>query len=472
MTSGTKDTRIQVANPSGYEAGYQLYGNYRSWNGEDRLYQATPYKGKHPRNREYQRVVRVEGHQVVETMTKVDYNPERRSEEQLAAELDRLKDHPYSVDWEERNLGTCYFDVMVAPHIPSGSPRYGSITGFGFTPGFPGDSWDQKHADKLNEDLYERVAGNDFNLASALGAEGIDSVRTIGDTALRMKRSIQALFRGQTQRALDILRYGGHKGWQRLPAQMDASWTQEQLAIYRDALKTLWRPPRGGGKDTPWYLFGAEQWLEYHLAVAPLFGDVVAASQKLAHLLEIPHRQAYSAKRTAKVDAGVQQTTSQAGAYWSVNEFRHAEKLKFIASEPPSFARLLGVYDLDVAIWNALPLTFMSDYIVDIGNWTQQRAAARSLVGTFVHSIRKEWVFSDLFGSHDANGFGYDFIESSNASHYRQGSLQRTVVDALPTSKYPRFRGLESLKSWQRMTTAVSVLGLMMQRGNAYTDFR
>jgi hypothetical protein len=116
----------------------------------------------------------------------------------------------------------------------------------------------------------------------------------------------------------------------------------------------------------------------------------------------------------------------------------------------------------EVVIWNALPLSFVADWIFPVGAFLEARAFASSLKGTFVTSTRREFNASNLHFVNVPSAF-YHVSLTMNADKIafeRWGSLDRVVSGSLEVP-LPSVTPLGMLKSWQRATTAVAlVVGL------------
>jgi hypothetical protein len=169
----------------------------------------------------------------------------------------------------------------------------------------------------------------------------------------------------------------------------------------------------------------------------------------LAHILNVPQKQAYRVNRK-KVYRNV--TTSPV---WRTNDLTRRVGIVAYISEPVTVAQMSGLLDPEVVLWNAIPLSFVADWFIPVGNWLQARAFSSKLVGTFVRSDKQELVRSGPLYQFP-NGTGW-VITGGATVRFRNGTFDRTITNSL-TVKRPVYQGLGALTNWKRATTAVALI--------------
>jgi len=303
---------------------------------------------------------------------------------------------------------------------------------------------------KLLEKLQTRIQGSSFNAASFLGAEGLDTVKFIGESANRIYRALVAVRRGNLSRAVALVRQT-KDGFTRtingsVMNRRGHDRIETQLSVYRNALQEL-SDGRGKSRDG-WRKLTADNWLTFHLAAEPLMGDVKAAAEQLAHQLSVPFVQAYRANREVRW-----RSPAASGAVWEEQSSHYRKQYIAYLSEKPSIAQLSGVLDPEVVVWNAIPLSFVVDWFLPIGDYLQARAFASHLVGTFVTSIKTWRTARNLrsVGTVRPDEF------SDNPCFYTEGTFTRSVGSSLRV-RPPEFKPLGVFSSWQRAATAVALI--------------
>lgn len=490
MTTGTYDTTDSYEIPERGPAGWVHYGALIQWTGEDRPYTVT----KHPptektRTSEYQVSIRQDHHTIRKSVSKRIVWEGDLTTEQLQGQSDFNANHNYNKTWNAKVLGILDIEQRLWSDSSLWGTWTGTVSNAGAAPIGPDNPWSTDDEFKLLDKLQGFVQGSDFNLASFLGAEGKDTVRFILDTANRLYRAVSAVKHGYFQRALSIL---GDQNQQWLAAESrrlgvnvvsarrvnrwkDRERRSQQLQVYNDQAANL-RAALAGDKSprksssvlANLARITGNQWLEFHLAVEPLLGDVYASAEKLAHHLNLPQKKSYKASR--KKEANV--TYGTYGVAYSQNCFKTRKQIKFIVSEPASVPQLLGLYNPEVVIWNALPLSFVGDYMFPIGQWLEARALSQTLTGEFVISTKCEWWASGMHFRNDVNVNPMLYaVWKHGATWVRDGSFNRTVQSGLPVPA-PKFKPLGAFASWQKAATSVSLLVGSVTGGNLLRHLR
>lgn len=305
-------------------------------------------------------------------------------------------------------------------------------------------AWTANEDYKLISRLRAKVVGSEFNAASFLGAEGYDTLRFLGDTANRIYRMCVAAKKLNFRQAADIARAWGRYNRKSMSARERA----QQIDVYRDLMEAAAGKRRSAG----WSATAAAAWLDWQLAIRPLLGDVVAAAEQLAHITEMPA----SKRLHASVTLRSQYPTVTNGPQWVGGRFYRKKVVAYFTStpEPSNFG---GFQDPEVTIWNAFPLSFVADYMLNIGGFLEARASAAAFPsGLFVTSIKNEERLTAFTGNKYL-GTGYNILASNGQfEKYTRGSFTRGVSASLDVPN-PAFKKFGSDTAWQRVVTIASL---------------
>lgn len=370
--------------------------------------------------------------------------------------------HAYSKIW------TTYRESLFAWRYPNGvlADGGGSVSECGFGPGpeYSASPWKPDHDYKLLSRLRSKVTGTEFNLASFLGAEGYDTLRFFTDTATRIYRTLSAVkqlkFKDAQKQLNDYGRYSGAgRAW-------SESRRNQQLDVYRDLMESAAAKNRGQG----WWSVPASAWLEYHLAVEPVLKDAIAAAEQLAHMTQMPVTQRVQA--SVRVKKVFKDSDVYSGPRWagSIEERKNVVAYFTHTPEPLSF---LGFQDPEVTIWNAIPLSFVSDYFYDIGGFLEARATAKAMpTGLYVISHKVETKLTALRGTmfQGIPKVIVDHIEGPK-SQYVEGSLTRTIAASYDVP-LPLVKPLGAFQNWQRAATVASLIATFSDRHASRRNLR
>lgn len=311
----------------------------------------------------------------------------------------RMVDHPYTM------TETRMEDVLVRHPTDLWSTPNTWITGPVMN-GFSQPSWAPANLLTSNDQialvnkLREKLQGSSFNAAVFL-AEGNESLRLIGDTAIRIQKSFFHVVEGDYWGAARSLL----EGTTRAPlAPRHSGWGQ----VTRDSGEI------------------AARILELQYGYKPLLGDVYDGARALAHRLNYPYVQSYKVSTRRELSG-----SGQPG--WSCymgpklgyvtqsahNAFSKTHRRSIIArvkeSDLPTLPDALGLLDPEVVVWEKIPFSFVADWFLPIGPYLQARASVSRLKGTFVTSDKMLgrnfpptsdwWVLPFGFGGYSAATF-------------------------------------------------------------------
>jgi len=454
MTTGSRN--LWLSGPNLYQSEYgEGVSGHRldvSWTGSDRAKVAAPRRRRWSfRVVGYEKRVKIRG--VMTTVVK--YRRIKVYEGDNPRPPRSNEPHSFHKSWTEYNLYPLGATRMRWDgYVPATDDHWYPVTitakADSLIPS-PAYGWTSDDDFKLLDKLQTRVQGSSFNMASFLGAEGSDTVRFIGDTANRIYRALVAVRRGNLNRAVAQLRQidGGfvRKINQTAFNRRGAARIESQLDVYRNALSEL--VDSKGRRRDGWRKLTADNWLEFHLAAEPLMGDVKAAAEQLAHHMSVPFQQSYRAQREVRTDS-IHPSSSWAEA----KSFYRKQVIAYL-SEPQTVAQLSGVLDPEVVLWNAIPLSFVVDWFIPIGDYLTARAFVSHLSGTFVTSTKQYHVARSLTAVDPASRFPDRVFD--NEVFYTAGSFDRAVGSSLDVPR-PRFNPLGAVSSWQRAATAVALI--------------
>jgi hypothetical protein len=307
------------------------------------------------------------------------------------------------------------------------SNEYFYLQNFGDAP--VSANWTANDDLKLIGKLQERINGSDFNLGIAL-AECNQTLQMIGDSAIRINRSLTALKRGNINLAAKYL--------------MDGTGRSQKKKYSSNTSRTLSQSKL------------SSNWLELQYGWLPLLSDVKAGAEWLANRLEVPFRQRYAASR--RVSALRTRNTPWVTYYLGVPNVNPVPSCTCVAeyrkqiiafiTERPSVAVSLGLTDPLSVAWEKIPFSFVADWFIPVGDYLGARGFASSLTGTFVTTVKTQT------GSF-INGNG-NFVVPRYIGE-RQMTITRTVSTVLDVPM-PRFKQFGQAASWSHCANAVALL--------------
>lgn len=323
---------------------------------------------------------------------------------------DSFGENPYTVSFVNWSDSQGVYTERLYPVPDTNSERRvlhsGSLSG---PP--PASSWDSNDTIRLLGKLREKVAGSDFNFAVFL-AEGNESLKMIANAATRIDRSLNALRRGNVQRA-----------WKALSGDR----TPKGLSPRKDA---------------------ASNWLEMQYGWIPLLKDAEAGAQFLAHLSSGKPEQRSRVRSSKNLQA--------APGPWTPLGYEAKTTMQITAIyKDVSAIGLSGLLDPLSVVWEKLPYSFVVDWFIPIGNFLSARGLASSLTGTFVTTRVDKLVYSGYSLDGSANALRPTW--SGGACTYRSVSLKRTVSSSLDVP-VPTVKPLSEALSWKRAANAVALL--------------
>lgn len=273
--------------------------------------------------------------------------------------------------------------------------------------------------------LREKISGSDFNLGVVLG-EGHQTLRMIGDTAIRIAKSLHHLRRGDVAGAARSLVDKASRAPIKPHKQIDPS----RLAA--DRLSSAW--------------------LELQYGWKPLLEDVKAGAEFVAHKLSVPISQTYrmSVKRETNI---VHYTNWTGGVVTARSHQEHRRSMKVIVSEHPSALAQLGLLDPEVVAWELVPFSFVVDWFMPIGSWLEARAALQHIqIATYVTTDKR---VGTAFKPEPSSLFKTTIPQDCQ---YRKIEFSRSIGVGNPNLPLPRFKPLSEALSVKHCLNGLALL--------------
>lgn len=458
MTTGSSGSFFQQFYNNDCGGGYIVVDNRSSWTGADRG--ETPPQ---PPKANFRDIVEYRAVNAGEQPSNIRRRRIRVYGDQTKPPPRDLRDglHPYSKIWTDISDTPLTWMTAKDPIWNPDPPiRSGLANSCGFAPGALPWPWNEdEDIGKLTDDLATQVKGGDFNMASFLGAEGHDTLKFLADSTQRVARSLLHLKRGNIKAAIDVVIHSDDR-WIRRAGTTPKGRAYEHRAQYENAVRHYRETFPGNRTGREWLDISANQWLQYHLAVEPLLGDVKAAAEMIGYNLSRPQVRRYRQTLTREANWTHPGYTGP-GAFGSpvgwgeLYRRKRYQYVLYVTEDPASLLTLSGVLNPEVVAWNAIPLSFVADWFYPIGDWLDRRAFSGSIKGEFVFTVKSETVARGL---HARTGRykGYEFI-NGGSTRFCQGAVARTVGTSLPVPK-PTFQPLGVLKSWQRAATGAALI--------------
>jgi hypothetical protein len=273
---------------------------------------------------------------------------------------------------------------------------------------------------KLINKVAEQIKGSDFNLATFLG-EGNQSLEMIADGAIRIRKGLHFIRRGDVSGAIRSLT----EGTSRSPLKRHVS-----------------------GRKVSGDL--SSNWLELQYGWLPLLQDVEAASLMLAHAAQAPFQTTYraSVRRESLLSFNGGGATPLDRRYTYRWLRTHQRSMIVTIKEKMSSVATLGLDDPLSLAWELLPYSFVADWFIPIGQYLEARHNASSIQGTWVQSDLKRSRWAGVSGALNGNGAKFEHAVMKRIVS------QSSLVDV----PQPTFKGLAKAASWQHAANSVALL--------------
>lgn len=348
-------------------------------------------------------------------------------------------DHPYSMSlltWHDKpHKYTWYANPGWVPQSTS-QKTFRMNFGDGFSPKYE-TTWQSNDTIALQGKLREKIVGSDFDASVFLG-ESREALTLITDTAVRIRKALSAVRKGEIHRAAEALGVRPRPKMERF-----------NPLLRRDAHRA-YRPGENQGYDD----LLAQKWLELQYGWLPLVKDAHGGAEALAQQLNEPLVQTYRVRRRKWMTPTPPTSIILEGKDWEYIGVTQAQLIARI-KEVDSVA-LNGLADPASVLWELTPWSFVADWFIPVGNYLAARGLSRAVTGTFVTTITTKQ-FSRC--SQFKNPGGLQVWLPGDQPDFASFSvtMNRTVSTTLSVPR-PQFKPLEQVLSWKRATNAVALL--------------
>lgn len=271
----------------------------------------------------------------------------------------------------------------------------------------------------LRDLALTRARGNlkqlDINLGIAF-AERNRTARLVGDTTIRLSRSLQDLRRGRIRSAMNRLGISSSK-----------------------------REPRGG--NVP------RKWLELQYGWKPLLSDVYGACDALSKRDKDDWRVTAKGRASDRQEFRYQVNLGYPGGpYDGANVVARRDRRVYarIDALPQNEAIIslasLGITNPLLIGWELVPFSFVVDWFLPIGSWLESLDALLGYENAYYSSsFRVEAVWNDDFSQRIDAPSGPGYMSASYSGYKRLFQLKRSVSNSVPIPKFPRIKDPFSL---------------------------
>lgn len=273
--------------------------------------------------------------------------------------------------------------------------------------------------------LGDEIRQHDFDAANSIGAEGMDALKQVAGSAGSLYRASKALNRGDIPSAAAELGipnpFGGTKkksALQRRNNQIGKNLSNKVLAVQLGAL--------------------------------PLLSDLASAGNALISMLARDMRRTYVSKAVAK--GLVYPATAPTGGP-ACGTIRDSKRLVWtITAQPTGFEQLSmsNPWDLADLMWNYTRLSFVADWAIPMQKFLSAKSTAYDFKGSGYETHKR---VLDAATSYAPPGF-----TCGGSYALRTVVFERSLLESLAVP-LPNFKPVQSIPSWQRALTAVSLLG-------------
>lgn len=274
----------------------------------------------------------------------------------------------------------------------------------------PSLTWDSNDDIKLLNRLGEKIKDHSFNAAVSIGAEGKEALEQVASKTMEVVRGFRDLRKGNIQGALREFGLSPKHA--------------KKVGLHKDLSGRV---------------------LATQLGWIPLLSDIQSASEAFHALTSTPKSQSYVASLRKRGD-----TTADGEI---VGEAIRSRRLHWTLSEELTWNESLGLsnpWDFADAVWNATTLSFIADWFIPIGGYLEARSLATTLKGSGYYTE-----FYKYYGHGKSSNA---LLRGSEAKFTSYTEVHRVLLSRLDgLVALPSWKNLNSVPSWKRALTAVSL---------------
>lgn len=300
-------------------------------------------------------------------------------------------------------------------------------------PSFPADPWTSNDDLALIAKLREKVNSGRANAAVTIAEMG-ETIQTIGS----LSRRVAKLTMDAAIKAADV----GER------VTSPRHFAKIAKAIGRKALRQQLR--RGPFKRA------ANGWLEYRLAVYPALMDINNHCESLANLQNKKNTTRFTAGRVTR---DVKTSPNAPPAMWGAATKIHKCYIRAILKDEPNrWLSYTGLADPASVLWERVPLSWVVDWMLPVGDFLAAVDFWRRNEGVFVVTHVQEWTCAGFYPVLPSDGQYNQTWEPQSGFSYRRLEMERTVNTELQIP-YPSLNVEigKSLTSLKRTLDAVSL---------------
>jgi len=353
-----------------------------------------------------------------------------------------LDPHPYTMTriGRQRSTGFSYYNNNPCnPTSPIRStPSGASEAGLSLTVTIPGVTPELEN--QLIGRLKTRLSGSSFNTPVFL-AEGKESLDLIFNGARFLSRALSRASRGNFVGALDAFREYGIRN----RMTHNQTWAHKAQGKVGDV---------------------AASYLMWNWGIKPLYEDIVAGAEALAHYTEMPF--VNRVRVSIPLPYVVSPSTTAYTIFGGAEVFARRYLTAYLTEVDVRKLTGLDGWGAMQALWEVTPYSWLVDYFFPIGDFLEGRGLAGALKGTFVYSTYTKVQTNVSGGRAKTGSCGFYSYTTGCTDRRSEIKLVRTVSQSLQVP-LPRVVPLSEAFSWKRAANVVAVATLQSKRWAAST---
>jgi hypothetical protein len=222
----------------------------------------------------------------------------------------------------------------------------------------------------------------------------------------------------------------------------------------------------------------ANHWLEYVFGWLPLLSDMHDAAELLAETVSTYKEPKGSVRAVGRTTVSYSKVDPHVGSghlYADIDAIAsytcRAKAFYMLDSEARSVLSKTGISNPLSLAWEALPFSFVVDWILPVGNYIDSLTALDGFTFTSAtYSTLENAVASWRFGAYNEPGYVWNRTDVTVGGVASATQSRYTRTTSIPSYSFPSLRSPIGSKPLERFTTAVSLL-LQVFRGGRRPDY-